>query len=159
MLTLKDIAAIKDPEEKEKALEAYKQQRANEAQNDPMREVKQKLQARIMGCPQFLTFAIAPIPNFLQGKVPADALYERVLHALQIIDFCKPEIHAVLEESYSQEVALIRAMIHAFGAEDGDFALKDLSDETELTVLQQEVKSAFEAYMDQPEMQRKNWIL
>ena len=65
----------------------------------------------------------------------------------------------MLVESYSQEVALIRAMIHAFGAEDVDFALKDLSDETELVVLRQEVKSAFEAYMDQPEMQRKNWIL
>ena len=61
-----------------------------------------------MGCPQFLSFAIAPIPNFLQGKVPVDVISQRTLDALRIIDLGKPEVKEILAESYIQEVDFIR---------------------------------------------------
>ena len=159
MQSMSDILKIKDPEERRKAIEARKRAREEEERNDPLREVKQALKTRIMGCPQFLSFAIAPIPNFLQGKVPVDVISQRTLNALRIIDFAKPEIKEILAESYAQEVELIRALIHALGARDVAFGLNDLHDAAQMEAFQQEVKAAFEAYMAQPEMERKHFIL
>ena len=152
MQSMSDILKIKDPEERRKAIEARKRAYEEEKRNDPLREVKQALTARIMGAPLFLTFAIAPIPNFLQGKVPVDVISQRTLDALRIIDFGKPEVKEILAESYIQEVDLIRDMIHAFYK-------KDLKDEAQLEAFRQEVRIAFEAYMALPPMERKHFIL
>ena len=135
-----------------KAMMERKRAREEADHNDPMRETKAALTARIMGCPLFLMYAIGPIPNFLQGKVPVDGLAERVANAQQRIDSAAPEDSAILDESYAQEVAIVAVMTDAFEG-------RDLTDAAQAEAIRQAVQQALEAYMAQPPMERKHYLL
>lgn len=149
---MREILLTQGKEAWHKAMLERKRAREEAERTDPMREVKEALRARIAGAPQYITYAISPVPNFLQGKVPADAMIGRVHSALTVWESGELWVRETLQESYMQEVELLLVIRRAFQE-------KDAQDEDQLAAIRQEVQAALEAYMAQPPMERKHYLL
>lgn len=149
---MREILLTQGREAWRKAMQERKRAREEAECTDPLREVREALRARITGAPQYITYALGLVPNFLPGKVPADALIERVHCALTVWESGEAWVRETLAESYMQEVELLLAIRRAFQE-------KDAQDESQLSLIRLEVKTALEAYLAQPPMERKHYIL
>lgn len=131
-------------------MELYLEQTAIDPEAAALRTL---LRNRSADCPSVMELFLSwlGVYVFIPGRLVRAVLREKTVEILQLHRYGKPEVIAILDESYPHEVALAEAVCSAFGSEPYTMPAQD-------DALRQQLLDCLRSYAEKP-VQRKRYLL